>query len=61
MIVDLPYPSGRSVNDGITKPLCSLRFLSVDNVVQFIKALDQYIYLIRLDLQSAYHLVPIHP
>ena len=61
MIVDLSYPGGTSVNDGITKPLCSLRYSSVDDAVQFIEALGQYTYLIKLDLKSAYRLVPTHP
>ena len=61
MNVDLSYQGGRSVNDGIAKPLCSLQYSSADDAVQFIEALGQYTYLIKLDLKSAYRLVPIHP
>ena len=30
LIVDLSYPAGRSVNDGIDPALCSLHYTSVD-------------------------------
>ena len=36
LIVDLPAPEGHSVNDGIEKALCSLSYISVDNVAKTI-------------------------
>ena len=34
LIVDLSYPAGRSVNDGISPELCSLQYVWVDDVTQ---------------------------
>ena len=61
MIVDLSCPDGRSVNDGIPSPLCSLTYSSVDEALMFIKALGRGTLLIKVDLKSAYRIVPIHP
>ncbi len=61
MIVDLSYPAGRSVNDGIVSDLCSLWYTSVDVALQFINSLGWSTVLIKVDLKNAYHMVPIHP
>ena len=60
MIVDLLYPSGRSVNDGIASDLCSLKYSSVDDALQFITMLGQNTLLIKVDLRSVYCMVPVH-
>ena len=60
MIVDLSYPQGRSVNDGINKHWCSLRYPSVDEAFQFILALGRNTLLIKIDLRNAYRMVPVH-
>ena len=60
MIVDLSHPSGRSVNDSISPLLCSLRYSSLDDALSFVKQLGPGTVLIKVDLQSAYHLVPVH-
>ena len=36
LIVNLSYPEGHSVNDGIPKSLCSLSYISVDDVINHI-------------------------
>ena len=61
MIVDLSYPSGRSVNDGIAPPLCSLKYASVDDALRFITRLGRNTLLLKVDLKSAYRIVPVHP
>ena len=61
MIVDLSHPSGRSVNDGISPLLCSLQYSSLDDALSFVKQLGQGTVLIKVDLRSAYRLVPVHP
>lgn len=33
LIVDLSHPTGRSVNSGISKELCSLSYITVDNAI----------------------------
>ena len=60
MIVDLSYPKGESVNDGVPASLCSLSYASVENATQFIKVLGHGTLLIKIDLKSAYRIVPIH-
>lgn len=57
MIVDLSSPTNRSVNDGISKDLCSLAYASVDDAVERILRLGRA----KLDIQSAYRIVPVHP
>ena len=36
LILDLPSPEGKNVNDGINKDTCSLSYTSVDEVVECI-------------------------
>ena len=36
LIVDLSHPSGHSVNDGIPKKLCGLKYITVDDAVNHI-------------------------
>ena len=61
LIVDLSSPRGRSVNDGISSDLCSLRYASVDNAVEVIMALGRSTLLAKFDLSNAYRMVPVHP
>ena len=61
MIVDLSYPNGRSVNDGILSSLCSVSYAALDAALRFIKQLGRNTMLIKVDLRNAYRLVPIHP
>lgn len=61
MIVDLYSPRGRSVNDGIQKHLCTLKYASVDDAVRFILAIGPNTLLLKIDLKSAYRMVPVHP
>ena len=57
---DLSYPDTGSINDGINPDLCSLRYSSIDDALQFIMSLGQGTQLIKVDLKSAYRLMPIH-
>ncbi len=61
LIVDLSHPSGFSVNDGIPRALCSLRYVTVDSAVHIIQQCGQGALLAKLDLESAYRNVPVHP
>ena len=61
MIVDLSYPSSRSVNDGINPDWCTLNYSSVNDVVRFVLGLGQGSHLVKVDLKSAYRLVLAHP
>ena len=43
-------PRGASVNDGIEKELCSLKYVLVDEAM----------ILAKFDIESAYRLIPVH-
>ena len=61
MIMDFSAPRGRSVNDGISPSLCSLRYTSVDNAVDIIMKLGQSTELVKMGLSNVYCMVPVHP
>ena len=61
LIVDLSYPKGRSINDGIPKELCSITYISIDDVIQRILMLGPGTLLAKIDIKSAFRLMPVHP
>ncbi len=61
LIVDLSSPAPRSVNDGISKQLSSLSYVNVKDVAKLIVARGQGALLAKVDIISAYRVVPIHP
>jgi hypothetical protein len=61
MIVDLSYPEGLSVNDGIRREWCLLQYASVDNAVEIIQLLGPGAVLAKLDLKDAYRIILVHP
>ena len=61
LITDLSAPQGYSVNDGIAKELCSLSYISVDDIAHQAVQLGRGALLAKLDIKSAYRLVPVHP
>ena len=61
LIVDLSSPDGQSVNDGMDRAQCSIKYASIDDVVQLIRGLGEGSLLAKLDLKDAYRIVPVHP
>ena len=61
LIVDLSHPPGKSVNDDIPKELCSMTYITIDNVIQKIVALGPGTLLAKIDIKSAFRLIPVHP
>ena len=61
LITDLSFPPGLGVNDGIDPDLCSLTYTSVDKVAEVIATLPRGGLLAKIDIESAYRLVPVHP
>ena len=61
LITDLSFPRGHSVNDGIDPTLCSLTYSTVDDVADLIATLGQGTLLAKVDIESAYRLIPVHP
>ena len=61
LILDLSSPSPCSVNDGIAKELCSLSYLSIDEVADRIHKVGRGVLMAKFDLKTAYQNVPVHP
>ena len=61
LIVDLSAPPDFSVNDGISTALCSLRYVTVDRAARLVKDYGQGALMAKIDLQSAYRHIPVHP
>ena len=61
LIVDLSFPMGASVNDGIPSYRCSLRYPSIDLAIQQIFKVGQDAHLSKLDIKDAYQIVLVHP
>ena len=61
LIVDLSHPKGKSVNDGIPKSLCSMSYITTDNAISTIMALGRDTLLAKIDVKSAFRLIPINP
>ena len=57
----LSYPPGASVNDGISQELASLSYITVDQVSSQIMQLGRGSLMAKVDIQSAYRLIPVHP
>ena len=60
LIVDLSAPEGHSVNDGIREDLCSLKYVKVDETAQGVLELGQGAQLAKVDVRSAYRIIPVH-
>ena len=69
LILDLSSPEGQKVNDGIQPDLCSLTYVSVcsltyvsvDDAARIIVQAGRGALLAKVDIKSAYWLVPVHP
>lgn len=61
LILDLSHPENNSVNDGIDSDLCSLSYASVSHAARLVIARGKGCLLAKLDLESAYRMVPVHP
>ena len=61
LITDLSHPCDMSVNDGIDPALCSLSYVTVDTVARAVQALGTGTLMAKVDIESAYRLIPVHP
>ena len=61
LIVDLSFPEGHSVNDGIDLQNCSLSYVTVDNIAARVRALGRGSQMAKCDIKHAYRQVPVHP
>jgi len=58
---DLSHPKGHSVNSGISKELCSLSYVTLDNAIQQAQSLGRGTLLMKIDIKNAFCLLPVHP
>ena len=49
------------MNNGVDVELCSLAYASIDDAAATILRLGRFTELAKLDVTSAYHMVPLHP
>ena len=61
LIIDLSFPKGQSINDGIPKELCSLQYITIDHTINHIMTIGQGAQLGKIDIKSAFRLLPVHP
>ena len=61
MIVDFSHPRGCSLNDLIPPDACTLSYPSIDDAVDFVVSMGRYTQLVKIDINSAYRILPIHP
>lgn len=61
MAVDsrLSSPMSSSINDGIAKDLCSVRYASMDKALDLKRALGPGTKLVKMDLKEAYRVIPM--
>ena len=61
LIVDLSFPRGYSINDGIEPSVCSFHYTSVDEACKRIVARGQGAILAKFDVEGAFCTDPVHP
>ena len=61
LIVDLSFPHTQSVNDGISKDLCSMSYVTIDDDINKILTLGPGSLLAKIDIKSAFRLIPVQP
>ncbi len=61
LITDWSFPKGRSVNDGINRIFCNVSYSSVDMAASIATSMRKRALLPKVDVESAYRLIPIHP
>ena len=61
LIFDLSYPHGASINSGISKEDSSVIYTNFDEVIRMVREEGAGSYLFKVDIKSAFRLIPIHP
>ena len=61
LIVDLSYPQGSSVNDGISTTDSSMVYSSIDDAARYITSLGKGALLAKIDICNAFRIIPVHP
>ena len=61
LIFDLSHPKGHSVNDGIPRELSTMAYVTIDDAIRKIMQLGPGSLLAKIDVRSAFRLMPVHP
>ena len=61
LIVDLSHIKNHSVNDGIPKDLCSIKYITIEDAINDIITLGKGTMLAKVGIKSAFRLLPVHP
>jgi len=61
LIVKLSSPEGKSVNDGISIPRCSLSYVQVEDAVRGVAVMGRGSFMAKVDIHQAYRAIPVHP
>ena len=61
LIVDFSSPEGASVNEGIDTARCSLTYCGVEDAAREVMKQGRNTVLAKVDIKSAYRVVPVHP
>lgn len=59
--MNLSAPEGRSVNDGISRDMASLSYVSIDDVAATMLKLGKGTQMAKMDIKHAYRNIPVHP
>ena len=55
----LIFPGGKSITDAIDPKICSLEYITVENVAEVAMALGVGALITKIDVKSAYRLIPV--
>ena len=61
LILDLSFPFGHSVNDGINKEEFTLTYSKVSDAISLIIKAGHGALMGKVDIKSAYRIIPVHP
>ena len=61
MIHHLSFPKGASVNDGIPEIETSVRYATVDDVINLIRRVGRGCFLSKTDIKNPFRIIPISP
>ncbi|KAM3912164.1 uncharacterized protein RB166_020655 [Leptodactylus fuscus] len=61
LIHHLSHPKGFSVNDGISRSLASVSYVSFDRAVSLLRVAGPGALMAKSDIESAFRLLPVHP
>lgn len=58
--MDLSSLEGNSINDGIEESLCTLSYMSVDDIAQAVLEKGRWALMGKVDIHSTYKILPVH-